>query len=118
MYPKDMTNYSSGHYAEQIAVEHLKSQGYKALDVNWKSKMAEIDIVAQKGEVVIFFEVKHRKTAWQGSGLDYITPAKYNQMQFAAKLWVHMHGYAGEYSLGAVELTGENYEVTAVLDEL
>ena len=113
-----MTNYASGHHAEQIAAEYLRAHGYRVLDINWKSKMAEIDIVAEKAGGVIFFEVKHRKTSWQGSGLDYITPAKFNQMQFAARLWVHAHRYKGEYSLGAIELTGEAYEVTEVLDEL
>lgn len=113
-----MTNYASGHYAEKVAVEHLRNLCYKVLDVNWKAKSAEIDIVAQKDDRLVFFEVKHRKSGWQGSGLDYITPAKFNQMQFAAQLWVHTHGYKGEYSLGAIELTGENYEVTAILDEL
>lgn len=114
-----MSNYASGHYAEQLAAEHLKSIGYRVLEINWKSRMAEIDIVAKRPDgVLVFFEVKHRKSRWQGSGLDYITPAKYNQMQFAAELWVQINNYNGEYSLGAIELSGSDYAITAVIDQL
>ncbi|MBP9852442.1 MAG: putative endonuclease [Patescibacteria group bacterium] len=114
-----MTNHSSGHHAEQVAAEYLKAHDYTIVDINWKSRMAEIDIVAKnKGDALVFFEVKYRSSSWQGSGLDYITPAKFNQMQRAANAWVQANGFRGEYSLGAVEVSGDEYTVTAVLDEL
>lgn len=114
-----MTNYASGHYAEQVAAEYLKKQGYKILELNWRNKAAEIDIVAKRPDGgIVFVEVKHRTTSYQGGGLDYITPAKLKQMTFAAELWVHMHGYNGEYSLGAIELSGPDYEVTEFIVDL
>lgn len=113
-----MTNYASGHHAEKVAAEYIKSRGYKVLELNWRAKAAEIDIVAERParDGVVFFEVKHRQTGQQGGGLDYITPAKLKQMTFAAELWVHMHGYNGEYSLGAIELSGSDYEVTEIIE--
>lgn len=115
-----MSNYSSGHHAEQVAAKHLEKLGYRVCAINWKAKLAEIDIIAERsgGDGIVFFEVKHRKTTRHGFGLDYITPAKLNQMQFAAQLWVVAHGYKGEYSLGAIELSGDAYEITSVLDSL
>ena len=115
-----MTNHSSGHYAEQMAAAFLKTKGYRVLELNWKNKLAEIDIVAERSgnEGVTFFEVKYRKNGRQGYGLDYITPAKFNQMQLAARLWVHANNYRGQYSLGAIELTGDTYDVTEFLAEL
>lgn len=119
-----MTNYSTGHDAEKVAVEYLKKLGYKIIALNWKHVRAEIDIVAEKrsrlGRVkqLVFFEVKYRKTTNQGHGLDYITPKKLQQMQFAAQLYVAQHNYKGEYCLGAIELSGEDYEVSMLIDKI
>ncbi len=114
-----MTNYATGHEAEKVAAEYLKRQKYKVIELNWRRKRAEIDIVARKKHgPVVFFEVKHRKTTSQGRGLEYITPAKLRQMGFAAQLWVAENRYRGEIALGALELSGEDYEVTAFLETL
>jgi putative endonuclease len=118
-----VTNYSHGHDAEKIAAEYLKTHGYTVLELNWRHVRAEIDIVAQKRSLlhlckqpVVFFEVKYRKTSAQGNGLDYITSKKLHQMQFAAELWVATHNHKGEYALGAIEVSGSEYEVTALLE--
>lgn len=120
-----MTNYSHGHDAEKIAAEYLKAKGYNVLELNWRHTRAEIDIIAQKRFIfrlrkqpIVFFEVKYRKTSAQGNGLDYITPKKLQQMQFAAELWVAVHNHIGEYSLGAIEVSGLDYQVTAVLENI
>ncbi len=119
-----MTNYETGHAAEKVAAEHLTSQGYSIVAMNWRHKRAEIDIVAQKrprfrrSGPLVFFEVKHRKTDFQGHGLDYITPKKLQQMRFAAQLYVSLTQYTGEYTLGAVELSGADYAVTQCLESI
>lgn len=114
-----MTNYAHGHQAEKIAAQYLKKRGYKILELNWRQPRAEIDIVAQcKHEPVTFVEVKYRETLQQGGGLDYITPRKLEQMQFAAELWVTEHQHDGEYVLAAIELTGADYAVTNFIAEL
>ncbi len=119
-----MTNYSAGHEAEKIAARYLEKHGYKVAALNWRHARAEIDIVAEKREVfglrrhLVFFEVKYRKTSNQGHGLDYITPKKLAQMQFAAQLYVAQHDYRGEYCLGAVELSGDPCGVDVVIEQI
>ena len=119
-----MTNYASGHDAEKIAAEYLKKHGYKIIALNWKHVRAEIDIVAEKRgsfglrKHLVFFEVKYRKTTNQGHGLDYITPKKLQQMQFAAELYVAQRKYAGEYCLGAIELSGEDYDISLIIERI
>ena len=114
-----MTNYATGHEAEKVAAAYLKKQKYKVLELNWRRPRAEIDIVARKKHgPVVFFEVKHRKNTTQGRGLEYITPAKLQQMSFAAQLWLSENRYSGEVALGAIELTGEDYQVTAFLEAI
>ena len=50
-----------GDVGERIAGNYLKNKGYKILDKNFRySKLGELDIIAQKGDDIIFFEVKAR----------------------------------------------------------
>lgn len=113
-----MTNYSNGHEAEKVAAQYLSDNGWKIMNVNWRTKWCEIDIVAVRDNCVCFFEVKYRNNNWQGSGLDYITPRKFDQMSRAAESWVQAHQWERDYTLGAIELSGPDFEVTTVLVDL
>ena len=109
-----MSNFQSGHDAEKVAAEYLIEQGYKILELNWRTKYCEIDIVAQKGKRIFLVEVKSRKTLFQGSGMDYITRKKLNQMKFAAEMWVANHKWQGDYQLAAVSITAGQIEFVEI----
>lgn len=93
-----------GQVAEETVAEYLKSNGYKILDNNWKTKFCEIDIVARKDGVTHFVEVKFRGSDSAGEGFEYITPTKLRQMGFAADLWVAKNKYGDEYVLSAAQV--------------
>jgi Holliday junction resolvase-like predicted endonuclease len=84
----------------------LKQCGYKVIERNWKTKVCEIDLVAQKDGTIYFIEVKYRSSPAQGSGYDYITYHKLNRMDFAARIWVQQHGWDGDYRLMAAAVAG------------
>ena len=109
-----MTNYQTGHDAEKSAAEYLKVQGYKILELNWKTKYCEIDIVAQKDKRIYLVEVKSRKTLLQGSGMDYITYKKLNQMKFAAEMWVSDNRWDGDYQLAVVSIVAGQVEFVEI----
>ncbi len=113
-----MTSVASGRRAEAAAAAFLEHKGCRILARNWRTRMCEIDLVAERGGVVYFCEVKYRSHSRQGSGLDYITPKKLRQMHFAAESWVHAHGFAGQYQLAAVEVSGPNFKITAAINNL
>ncbi|MBB6332594.1 putative endonuclease [Chryseobacterium sediminis] len=51
-----------GKIAEDLAVEHLIKNGYKILVRNFRFKKNEIDIIAEKDNLIIIAEVKARST--------------------------------------------------------
>lgn len=95
-----------GNKGEQLATEELIRLGYEIIERNWKTKWAEIDIVARKNNVIYFVEVKYRTSARQGDGLDYITDQKLHHMTRAAELWVSMNNWNGQFELIAISVLG------------
>ncbi|MDO8600471.1 MAG: YraN family protein [bacterium] len=47
-----------GNAGEEIAEEYLIRGGYAVLDRNYRTKIGEIDIIAQKNGIICFVEVK------------------------------------------------------------
>lgn len=113
-----MSTTSTGRSAEDAAADYLNAKGYKILDRNWRTRWCEIDIVAEKDKCIYFVEVKYRKSEAWGSGLEYITPKKLKQMAFAAEFWVSSNKWAGDYGLSGIEITGDDFVVTAFLPEI
>lgn len=113
-----MTTFDDGRRAEAVAADYLKRQGCAIVAQNWRTRWCEIDVIAQRDKVVYFCEVKYRLTNNQGTGLDYITPKKLHQMQFAAEAWVHLTGWKGEYQLSAIEVSGPEFKITGVVKDL
>jgi len=110
-----MSNHSVGHEAEKHAAKYLEKQGYKILELNWRTAYCEIDIVVKKSAIVYLVEVKYRVSDAFGTGFDYITAKKYDQMKYAAEIWVNNNRWEGEYQLAAIELSGRDYKVNEFL---
>lgn len=107
-----------GRHAELVAAQFLERKGCNIMAQNWRTRMCEIDIVAVRANTVYFCEVKYRKTNQQGTGLDYITTKKLQQMRFAAESWVHRNSWRGNYQLCAIEVSGPQFTITAVVKDL
>jgi putative endonuclease len=85
---KGFFNKMQGRLGEDAAAEYLKSSGYKILKCNYKNKMGEIDIIARKGEDLIFAEVKTRSSAEFGSPAQAVTYYKKQRIINSAKWYM------------------------------
>lgn len=102
-----------GDNAETEAANYLVRRGHEIIGRNWKTKYCEIDIVSRRSGTIYFTEVKYRKNAKHGNGLDYITPKKLNQMKFAARFYAHVNKiHESDLVLAAISLTNNPPETT------
>jgi uncharacterized protein (TIGR00252 family) len=113
-----MTTFATGRRAEAAAAEYLKARGFEIIQQNYRTRYCEIDIVAAKAGITYFVEVKYRRNRNQGSGLEYITQRKLEQMQLAAEYWVQEHEHTGEHQLAAIEVNGDSYDIAAFIESL
>lgn len=50
-----------GQAGEAAALRHLQERGYRILAHDWRSRVGQIDIVAEDGETLVLVEVKARR---------------------------------------------------------
>jgi putative endonuclease len=65
-----------GKLGEELAVSYLQKEGYTILDTNWTFQKAEVDIIAQKEDVLAVIEVKTRSSIAFGLPQDFVNPKK------------------------------------------
>lgn len=101
-----------GDSSEGVAAKYLESQGFEVVERNWRKSQCEIDIVAVRGGLLYFVEVKHRSSDLQGGGMAAITPKKLQQMKFASQVYLHFAGldYA-DCRLAAISTDGKSPKV-------
>ena len=54
------TNLSKGKYGELLAKEYIIAKGYKILELNYNTKLGDIDIIALDKDIIACIEVKTR----------------------------------------------------------
>jgi uncharacterized protein (TIGR00252 family) len=110
-----MSTTSAGREAESLVAKYLEKQGYKLLSQNWRTRFCEIDLVMKKSDTVYFIEVKYRSSSVYGDGLEYITPKKLNQMEFAVEVWCAHHNWSGNMTMLAASV-GKNVDDISILE--
>ena len=88
-------NKFKGSSGERIAEEYLKKEGYDILARNFRTRLGEIDIVASKGEYLVFVEVKARKSEAYGFPSESVTYAKQRKISMVASQYIKLNMYFG-----------------------
>ena len=83
-----------GRAAEEAAARHLIQHGWRLLGRNVRVGRGELDIVARRGPVLAFVEVKARRTHTCGAPEDAISPLKRRQVARLAELWLAARPWA------------------------
>ena len=78
----------AGKAGEDYTAGWLRRRGYTILARNWRCRWGEVDIIAQKGEVVAFVEVKARRPGAMVSPLEAVDRRKQNRLIKTAETWL------------------------------
>lgn len=85
-----------GDRGERIAAAYLAERGWAVLHRQYRLGHREIDLVARRGEVVAFVEVKTRGGTGYGHPLEAITWKKRREIQRVAQAWIDRFGRADD----------------------
>ena len=93
-----------GHISEYLAALSLILRGYRILAMRYRVKAGEIDIIARKGDLVSFIEVKARATA--ADSVFAVSGSTQSRIRNASLHWLQTRKDAGQLSL--------SYDIIAV----
>ena len=74
----------TGEWGEQLAARFLEDKGLRILERNWRFSRAEIDLIAEEGEVLVFVEVKTRTSDYFGPPERFVSARKRQLLADAA----------------------------------
>ena len=83
-----MNSRELGAWGEKMAAGYLEGKGYTVLEMNYRTRFGEIDIVAELDRFIVFAEVKLRKNRSYAHGREYVSAAKQRKIIAAAQSWI------------------------------
>lgn len=78
-----------GKSGEQLAARFLRKKRYRILEMNYRTSRGEIDIIARSGQVLVFTEVKTRRSDFLESPLAAVTIKKQRQISMVAQEYLN-----------------------------
>lgn len=99
-----------GTLGEDTAVDYLEKKGYRILQRNFRFERGEIDIVAEDGGVLVFVEVKARRTKTYGEPEDAVTVSKRKQIRKVAEGYLFKNDIDGRecrFDVVAIVIEGD-----------
>ncbi len=101
-------NKELGAEGEQLAVDYLEQQNFKILERNYRYKRAEIDVIAEKEELLIFVEVKYRKNNSFGYPEEFVNDRKVELIHMASEHYVEHKEWNGNIRFDIISITKGN----------
>lgn len=83
---------SLGSRGEDLAAAYLQQRGYAVLSRNYHCRYGEIDLICAHEGVLVFCEVKLRRSEDFGTPEEAVTPRKLGRLTLAAQTYLAAHG--------------------------
>jgi putative endonuclease len=100
-----------GKEQEEIALNYLKKKGYKIVHKNYSCKLGEIDIIAEDKDVVVFVEVKYRKSDYFGLPREAVNYYKQQKIRRVATFYLKWNRkLTTPCRFDVIEILGTNIE--------
>jgi putative endonuclease len=113
-------NLETGKKGEDIATHYLLEKGFIIHDRNWRHKHWEVDIIASKGIILHFIEVKTRTSTQYGYPEESISKEKMQHLknaamayQFKNKRWKYI-----QFDAIAIQLNGASIKEIMFIEDI
>jgi len=103
-----------GDAGEALVSAHLEGQGFAIVERNARLGRLEIDLVARRGALLVFCEVRTRASDAFLDPIDTIDRAKQRRIRQAAQIWLLRRGLGDSevrFDAASVLLSGERREL-------
>ncbi|UED31823.1 YraN family protein [Rhizobium ruizarguesonis] len=94
-----------GRMSEYIAAAFLMLKGYRILALRHRTRLGEIDIIARKGDLAVFVEVKARRG--EAAAVDAVSVAAQKRIRAASDLWLARQADQARLS--------QHYDIVAIM---
>ncbi|WP_427871594.1 YraN family protein [Flavobacterium sp. MMS24-S5] len=111
-----------GKLGEDLAAAHLEENGYSIIERNFVIQKAEIDIIAQKNNVLAIVEVKTRSSLDFGSPQDFVKSKKIQLLIKAVNAYINdrekdfQEDLEIRFDIIAVHKNGESFAIEHLTD--
>lgn len=108
----------TGKQGEAEAVGYLRGKGYEILARNYRYQHAEIDLIAKKGKLMVFVEVKTRTNLSFGNPEEFVSYTKAKLVMKAAENYIFAQNwlYDVRFDIMAVTIVGNELRVKHIED--
>jgi putative endonuclease len=80
-----------GAAGEEAVARWYAAAGYDVIDRNWRCRAGEIDLVLARDRVLVFCEVKTRRSTAFGVPAEAVTVTKQRRLRTLAMQWLDAH---------------------------
>jgi putative endonuclease len=87
----DRSNQARGAFGEDLAAAWYRRLGFEVLDRNWRCSAGELDLVVRAGDLVVFCEVKARRSDGFGGAVAAVDHRKQARVRRLGAAWLAAH---------------------------
>ncbi len=108
-------NLKTGRLGEEIAKKYLQSNRYAIIEQNYRTRRAEIDLIALYKGILVFIEVRTKKSERFGIPEESLNRNKKIKLMANAKAYVVKKRWKKEYRIDAICIVlDNNYRVSRI----
>ncbi len=102
---KKTSQQQTGQRGEDVALNYLNREGFVLVERNFRYRRAEVDLIVQKGQLLVFVEVKTRRNTNFGFPESFVSPQQVKLIVATADYYIRKQKWEGMIRFDIVAIT-------------